>query len=247
MAKLRAIGCIAAVLALSGCGLFRGDGVIRGSGQMASEAREATGFSAVALQGSGEVLLTQGAAESLTIEAEDNILPLVTSRVQDGTLLLGFSQADWRQAIQPTQPIRYILTVRDLASIELSGSGQVDASSLEIADLALLLTGAGEITIADLRAESLTIRLDGTGSLSVGGAVRQQSVRVTGSGNVEGGDLESQAAEVDISGTGDVTVWARERLSVQISGAGSVSYFGLPTVERRDISGAGDINPMGER
>jgi hypothetical protein len=50
---------------------------------------------------------------------------------------------------------------------------------------------------------------------------------------------------VAISGTGDVVVWARNELSMNITGTGTISYWGDPNVSRRDITGTGDINPMG--
>jgi hypothetical protein len=62
---------------------------------------------------------------------------------------------------------------------------------------------------------------------------------------VQAGDLDSQDTTITIGGSGDVVVWARRELAINISGSGTVSYWGDPTISRRDIAGAGDINPMG--
>ena len=68
---------------VAGCGLFTGgvERVVTGSGRVTSETRAVSGITRVALEGMGEVVIQEGAAESLTIEAEDNILPLITSAV----------------------------------------------------------------------------------------------------------------------------------------------------------------------
>lgn len=50
----------------------------RGSGTVITESRDLSDFNEVVLQGSGEVVVTVDGTEALTIEAEDNIMPLLT-------------------------------------------------------------------------------------------------------------------------------------------------------------------------
>src|SRR5258705_10697028 len=108
--------CVTVLLAglLAACGLLPGSNLITGSGNVTRVDRPVSGFAAVALEGSGEVVITQGASEGLTIEAEDNLLPLITSEVKDGVLRLDFNRADWRTVIKPTKPIRFLVSVCDL-------------------------------------------------------------------------------------------------------------------------------------
>jgi hypothetical protein len=244
--------CAALLLAAAGlaaCGLFqRGDDrVITGSGRVTQEARAVSGFERVVLAGAGDILLTQGAAEGLTIEAEDNLLPLIVTDVSDGVLRLGFDRPTWLTTIRPTQPIRYLLTVRDLTAVDIAGNGSLTAGSLSAEDFTLNLSGQGDVTLDHLEAQRLAVRLDGSGTFTLAGRAEEQDLVLTGSGTYAAGDLESQRATVEVSGRGDVVLWVRQDLAVHISGTGSVSYFGVPTLSRRDISGSGDINPMGEK
>ena len=243
----RVLHLAAAGLLLTACGLFQGDAnrVITGSGRVTSEARTVTGIQSVTLEGLGDVILQEGAAESLTIEAEDNLLPLITSEVQDGTLRLGFDRTTWRDTLRPTQPIRFLLTAPTLAAFDLAGNGSLQAASLRTEQLTLRLTGAGDLTIDHLEASTLDVRLDGIGDITLAGLVDAQTVAISGTGQYRAGDLESGAAQVTISGAGDAVVWAHDDLSVLISGTGTLSYWGQPTLSRRDITGAGDVNPMG--
>ena len=236
------------MLLAAACGLLqRGERVITGSGRVASETRTVAGIERVALEGLGEVELQQGATEALTIEAEDNLLPLITSQVQAGTLRLGFDRATWRDTIQPTAPIRFVLTVRDLAAFDLSGSGSLRASDLQADRLTLRISGAGEVTVEHLESSALDVHIEGMGNVSVAGQAGEQTLAISGSGQYQAGDLDTQTTQVTISGSGDAVVWARSDLSINISGNGTVSYWGDPNISRRDIGGTGDINPMGER
>jgi len=237
----------ALVLPLTACGLFQGDAdrVITGSGRVTSEARTVAAFSRIALEGQGDVVVQQGSAEALTVEAEDNLLPLITSEVQNGTLRLGFDRATWRDTIRPTQPIRFLVTVTSLEAFDLAGTGSLQAGSLQADRLTLRLTGTGDLTLDQLEAAALEVFIGGTGTVTAAGAVDAQRLEITGNGQYQASDLDSSTAEVTISGTGDAVIWVREDLAALISGSGTLSYWGDPTVSRRDVTGTGDINPMG--
>jgi hypothetical protein len=65
----------------------------------------ATGFTKVELSGTGELRIEKTGTESLTISAEDNILPRLTSKVSGDTLILGTKPT----TIVTTKPITYSL------------------------------------------------------------------------------------------------------------------------------------------
>ena len=77
---------LAMVITMCSCGSLR---TIRGTGDITSETREVSGFSAVNLAGIGNVVVDYGEQESLRIEAEDNLLPYLESKVEGDTLTLG--------------------------------------------------------------------------------------------------------------------------------------------------------------
>ena len=100
----RCLLAIVAVLLLpTGCS------VVSGSGQVASETRPVSGFTGIDLSGTGEVIIEQGETESLTIEADDNVLPVLTSEVEDSVLRLDQKP---RTTVQTRNPIRYRVALK---------------------------------------------------------------------------------------------------------------------------------------
>ncbi|MDQ4143260.1 MAG: DUF2807 domain-containing protein [Actinomycetota bacterium] len=192
-------------------------GLVVGSGRVINEAREVSDFDRVVLRGSGRLLIEQTGTESLSVEAEDNILPLVTSEVSGRVLELGLRPGS---RIRSARPIVYRLTMKDLHGIEVSGSGDVSASAVSTDRLAVRGSGSSDMTF-DGRADRL-------------------EVEISGSGTYNGERLESREATVDISGSGDATVAVSDRLQAAVSGSGNVTYLGEPVVTRR-ISGSGSI------
>jgi hypothetical protein len=199
----------------AGTAMAQPDGCRAGSGRVASEQRGTARVTAVELEGLGRLELRQGSSESLTITADDNILPMIYSYVEGNRLVLGM-----HGCVRSVTELRYILTVRDLEAVTVGGSG---SAALE-----------------QISAERLNLRISGTGSIEADGTVDQLSVLIDGAGDVRGQGLASRFAEVEISGTGSVETSTSDRLAVTISGAGSVRYFGDPAVVQT-ISGVGNV------
>jgi len=108
----------------TGCSL---EPVIRGNGLVASEARSVSAFHAVTISGTGHLHPGQIGTESLTVEAESNILRKLETRSEAGRVVLGQERGT---RIEPTLPIVYKLTVKDLDGLTISGSGSADATDV---------------------------------------------------------------------------------------------------------------------
>jgi hypothetical protein len=229
------------------CGMGRLT-VYTGSGNVIREDRPVSSFSTIVLEGAAEVVINQGASESLTIEAEDNLLPLIASEVSDGVLHLYLGRPGSRDVVSPTQPIRFLVGVKDLGALYLAGRGSIHAGALQVPNLKVNMSGSGDVTLDELRAETLTVTLNASGNFTASGETHRLEVFLEGTDQVvDAGDLESQTALVSLGGEGDVTIWVRSQLDVSISGTGTVNYFGQPTIGKRNITGSGDINPMGDK
>ncbi len=232
-------------VALSGCEIIDAglnSEHIRGSGKVIQEKRDVSGFDGVKLASTGEMDLRQGDRESLTIEAEDNLLPKIITAVEGGTLVI---RTERGVSLSPTVTIHYSVTVKNLANLELSGSGKISAGPIRSNDFSLHLPGSGSIRLEDLTAETLSASISGSGSIQLPGKVTSQKVRISGSGDYDGRNLQSRSTDISVSGSGDSTVWAQDELSAHISGSGHVDYYGSPRVTQH-VSGSGRIRNIGD-
>jgi hypothetical protein len=213
------------VVVVSACSSAPGSAVtgsaVTGSGTLRTESREVAAFSVIELTGSGDVVVEQDGTESLVIEAEDNLLPELTTDVSSGVLRLGTREG---VDLSPTLPITYRITVDDLAGVQLSGSGSVTAAGITTPGLASDLSGSGDITID--------------------GSATSQTVTVSGSGDYRAGELVTHSSTAAISGSGSIAVQVLDVLDVGISGSGDVTYTGDPRVTQ-DISGSGELRNSG--
>lgn len=216
--------------------------VDQGSGNVITESRAVSGFDRVLLSGIGDVQIVQGDQEALLIEAEDNIVPEITTEVVDGVLEIGFA----RKNIVPTRPVRFTLSMRSVHGLETKGVSNIEADQLTTDRLDVSISGTGNVDIDSLTADRLNVNVSGAGNFQAEGVVNTQKVTLSGAGNFSGRQLQSSSADVTITGLGRVVVWATSALDVVISGTGSVDYYGNPQVSQQ-ISGLGKLNHMGDQ
>jgi hypothetical protein len=206
------------VLAMLTVMLLAACSITSGSGQITSESRQVSGFSKVELSGSGELTIEQTGTESLTISAEENLLPKLTSEVSGDTLVL---RSTSNAKIIPTQPIKYSLTVKDLSGLAVSGSGSV--------------------TMSKLATVALSTNISGSGAVTASGTADQQDLKISGSGRYQAEQLTSKTVKVDMSGSGVASVHASDALDLHMSGSGTLTYTGDPKQVTQQISGSGKV------
>lgn len=200
-------------LTLAACG--KGTRGVPGSGIEATEIRQIDAFERIELVGSGRLTIEVGQAAPLTITADDNLLPLLETRVSDGQLV-----------IRPTESI----------SPEIGLVFSVGTESLS----GISLTGAASIVAGEVEAQSLEISIEGAGRVKVTGTADTLVAGVAGAGELELFDLQAREAKIDLAGAAGAEVHADELLNVTIAGIGRVRYSGEPKLEK-SISGLGSV------
>ena len=230
---------LTAILTMTACNAF-----LVGSGDIITETVQVSNFDRVALEGSGEVRLTQDGSETLEIETHENIMELIMAEVEDGTLTLGLK--DVKKMVLPRRLIFYV-SVDDLAGLAVAGSGEIEAETISADQMETSVAGSGRIRISNLAADGMRASIGGSGQIELtGGEAADQDISISGSGNYSSGDVCSASVKVEISGSGKATVCATETLDADISGSGSVDYYGQPAVNISS-SGSGGINSLGEK
>lgn len=222
---------------------------VRGSGNVVEETRDLDGITGVNLATIGHLTTKIGEPASLRIKAEDNLMPYLQSEKRGGKLTIRTVE---NVRLDPTQPIKYILTTPHLEMIEISSAGDIDAPDLEAEQFSISINSSGDLVMGDLETDSLQVKIassgdvrlgtlsaDGlevdissTGSLDIaGGAVRTQDVNISSAGDYTAPDLASDEAEVRLSSDGSATLWVQEQLKATLNSSGDLRYRGNPTVD----------------
>lgn len=219
--------------------LFILTGCTTAEGQV-TKVRTFSGIEGVALMGSGDVSITLGNKEEITIHAPADLIPYLLTEKKDGTLYIGKRKKGWKKFRHFNESVHYELVVKKLDHISVSGSGDIDAEKLIGGKCSVKVSGSGNIEVDQINADKLKVNVSGSGDINLEGKADELDATISGSGDFTGNELKSKNVSINIYGSGDAHVWATESLEIHVSGSGDVTYHGNPTVNSR-VTGSGDI------
>jgi hypothetical protein len=205
------------LLALGGC-KFSDFSKTTGSGTMKTEKRDVPAFKALDISGAYDVEIVVQKEQSLEIEGDDNLLPLIKTEVgNDGVLTIHNEKS-----FSTKNKLRVRLSVPNLVGVSTSGLSDIVASNI--------------------KSDDFNINVSGAGNLQLSGETYKLAVKISGAGDLDAKDLHARIVSISSSGAAKADVYASEELRADVSGAGNVNYYGDPKVVKEDTSGAGTIS-----
>jgi hypothetical protein len=222
--------------------VFNSCNKVKGKGDVVSETRNITGFTAISLAMEGDLYFTPDSVYSVEIQAQQNILDVIEAPVEVGKLVLKIQD---HTVLGKHDPIRIYIHAPSINDLDVSGSGNITVGSvMDQPDLRYNISGSGNITINEVKSKQLDGRISGSGNITgSSGTSDYSSMTISGSGNLDFPGVMTDSVYVTISGSGDVSVYAVKYLDVTISGSGNVRYNGNPVINQH-ISGSGSVTHL---
>jgi len=239
--------------------------------EMVAKSYDIKNVSEVVVSGGGRIQIVQGETESLRVEAAKDVIDRVSVDLSGNKLSLsvkrtsgkGFSLLNLFS--YRNDDALYILQIRQLNYLELSGAsratlsnwtgknmavkvsgaGEVNFANLKLDDLFVELTGASNAHIQSFAANKIKFELSGAANVDVKSASQTKFLQVGASGasNFRGKLVTVEQADIGASGASNIELHATEFLKANASGASNVHYLGQPKLQS-DSSGASHINAI---
>jgi hypothetical protein len=219
--------------------VFNSCNKVKGKGDVVSETRNNTGFTSISLSMEGDLYFTPDSVYSVEIQAQQNILDVIESQVEGGTLVLKIQN---HTVLGKHDPIRIYIHAPSISDLDVSGSGNISAGAvMDQPNLHYNISGSGDITVNELKSSLLSGKISGSGNITgTSGTSDIEYLNISGSGNLNFLNVMADSVYVTISGSGDVSAYAVKYLDVTISGSGNVRYNGNPVINQH-ISGSGSV------
>ena len=222
-----------ALLFATACGGV-GGGKMIGDGPTVNDERMLTTFDEIENGTSADVNVTRGTTQRVVVNAPADLQPYLLTEVKGDKLTIKTSGS-----YQTRAEYSIDVTVAELESFAVDGSGNVSISGFDGDKLALTIDGSGDFDLRDVKYDKLTVSVDGSGDTRISGEGDDLAVTVDGSGDVDAYDFPCDDAEVTVKGSGDVRVRADSDLKIKIDGSGNVYYRGNPNLQLED-KGSGE-------
>lgn len=213
---LRLVALSTLMLALAACsGGFSPFGR-HGEGAVQTETRQVAAFSRIEVSAGIRVVGSIGPAQPLTVSAQANILPVISTDVVGGTLRIHSTEG-----YTSTEPVQVTFVNPTLDGVLLSGGSNVQVQGLAATTLSVDLSG-GSVLTATGTATTLTLVVSGGSRADLGGlAATSVAVEASGGSNVlvqASGTVSGSA-----SGAAHVTVAGAAQVSVEATGGAVVT------------------------
>lgn len=214
-----------------------------GSGQVQTERRPLASFDAIAIAGAIDLVVRQGTQEAVELSADDNLLSLIETVIEDGsrgrTLTIRLRRG---VSVSTKNRISATVDVVKLQALSSAGAGQIQVGELKTPSLRLALSGSGDARLQALTTDTLEVRIAGSGDVRGAGTAGQLKVTIAGSGDVDLLPLAADDVTISIAGSGDAKVTANKSLSATIAGSGDVVYTGTAAAIRTSVAGSGRVS-----
>jgi len=234
MRKVIAIACSLFLMTLPATTVFSQkdkdkEPKIEGSGNIVTKEVTVQPFDQLEASGVFNVVLTQGAKESVKIEAEDNLQPLFEVK-NDGSKLMVDMKKD--SHFNSKKKMTVYITFKNLKSMDLKMVGNVSSEgNLNFGDLSLANKSVGSVDLA-LNAHRLDIKNKSVGNLKLSGKANNAVIRSNSVGAIKASELLVQTMDINNDGVGSAEVNAVKELKVKDSFLGKVKNAGSATAKR---------------
>lgn len=203
------------------------------------ETRDLTGFTKVNFGVAGNLYINLGPEYKVVLEGDRSLLSDIITEVRGGKLII--RRDDWR--LRMNERVTVYITMPEINGLGVSGSGKAEIKdAVKTDDMNLNVSGSGKIYTSDLNVDRLDCGISGSGNIELGskGNISRGDISISGSGNFTGESASIEAADISISGSGNCTVNVTETLRASVSGSGDVTYIGNPKLDAR-VSGSGKV------
>ena len=192
---------VATLFALSAATTACGVIGTQGEGAVTSETRQTDPFTRIESGTGIHVSVGIGQASPLEVHAQGNILPLIETKVTDGTLRIQSSKA-----FTSSERIEVVVATPELERIVLSGGSRG--------------------TVDGLSSDAFDVELSGGSVLTASGTARDLSLAVSGGSVAELDGLTATTVDVDLSGGSRAEVRATDMVQGSAAGGSRVSVAG---------------------
>ena len=202
----------------------------------AQQTRTVGDFTGIKAGDAFNITITQSDANEVKVKAPESVQAQIKTEVKEGILIISTEGN-----IKGDDDITISISVKSLASIDVSGASDVKSENQLTCDKINIVTnGAGDIHL-DLKANDIKTDVSGAGDVTLKGTTQTLDATISGAGDLKASNLEATKITAKVSGAGDAKVNAIQSLTADVSGAGSVIYKGNPIDRNVNISGAGSV------
>jgi hypothetical protein len=212
---------------------------IKGNGNIVKQKRDITAFSKINVKNGWDLVLSQGEEYSLKIEAEENLIDIVVTEIENGVLNI-YSNIN----ILKSKRRRLHLSFRELNSIEASGSSDIFAKTpIQSNIFKLDLKGSSDVDKLSFQGKKIIGNFKGSSDVIIN-FISSADIEIvaSGSSDITLTNIDAEKCNLKLSGSSDAILNGKvTNLEIHASGNVDIESYNLKAINGKlNLSGSSD-------
>ncbi len=223
-----------AALLLSSC-IFMGPSV-KGNGEVVEDVRELGKFNSVKVTSGMNVYFVQGDKPSVVVVADENLLEIIETKVNDNTLEIRARANIWSATSK-----KVVITTNKIREIHGTAGSNIYTDGRLIVDKLTLQASAGCNFKMDLDGQSVDVSISSGANVFLTGKSKQFCAKTSSGANLKAEDFKAEVSEIKVSSGANAWVTTMKELTAHASSGGNIFYYGSPDRTNTSSSSGGNI------
>lgn len=205
-----------------------------GNGHVVTENRNVSGdFDEISVSEGLEVYITQNDDFNIEVQADENIIDLIATDIENGKLRI-HAESNIGRATK-----KVFVSLPQVSNLSASSGAQMKTeNSLVAEDLQIDGSSGAQINLA-LDSKNVSIDASSGSNINIAGDTEHADIDVSSGGNINASDFQSQTCNAGASSGGNVKIMVAKSLVADASSGGNISYSGEPNVsQKKSVSGS---------
>lgn len=196
---------------------------IKGSGKLVKVIKSLPSFSSIVVENGVSLELDTKNNQSVSIEADDNVIPLVLAQVSNGVLKLSLNGS-----ISSTKGVKVKVSLPKLNKVSVNEGSSLVATGITTTELKLDINTGSSVIINSIKAASVSGKINTGSSLSIKGQTEKLNLVLDLGSNADATALTSKFAELSLSNGSSASVNVTKSVSGSVFGGSNISILGNP-------------------
>jgi len=211
---------------------------IAGNGNVVTEERDAQEtFTMIKASEGLDVYITQSENTSIEVEADENVISLIATDIQNGTLVIHTKESVGRcksKKVHVSLPI--------IEKIVSTSGADVYSTEVLIADNLEVKSNSGADIKIEVEAVHVSCSTSSGADIKISGTADSLTADASSGSDIQARDLSVKDCDASASSGADVTVTVSGKLIANSSSGGDVHYYGNPESVAKNKSVSGGIH-----
>lgn len=213
---------------------------VNGNGNVVTEERNVREFDRVKGSAGLQVILTEGTENKVVVEADENLMEIIETYVDDGMLRIGVDGNIGRSSSKRVY-VTYKTSLNEVRAS--SGSHVIVKNEIKSEDLTLDAS-SGAMLEASVFSKNLYLEASSGANVDVTGKAKDVRSKASSGAYINAENLLSATCNARASSGGHIKVNVKDNLEAKASSGGQIDYYGDPSVKSSSKNFSGDVRKM---